>query len=117
MKDLPEFKDVTDDEDRKTAYDKFIKRQKVSRDVLFTSLNAKEKLREAELSDHGSTGRRGSTNRRDEGDRRDRDRYRSRSPQRDERDKRKDERRDRRSPGLDDRDRKVRWHSMSLVQS
>ena len=33
MKDLPEFKDVTDDEDRKTAYDKFIKRQKVSRDV------------------------------------------------------------------------------------
>lgn len=29
MKDLPEFKDISDEEDRKAAYDKFIKRQQV----------------------------------------------------------------------------------------
>ena len=30
MKDLQEFKDVTDEEDRRNAFDKFVKRQKVS---------------------------------------------------------------------------------------
>ena len=30
MQDLAEFKDVEEEEDRKSAYDKFIKRQKVS---------------------------------------------------------------------------------------
>lgn len=30
MKDLPEFKDIPDEEDRKAAYEKFIKRQQVS---------------------------------------------------------------------------------------
>lgn len=29
MKDLPEFKDISDEEDRKAAYEKFIKRQQV----------------------------------------------------------------------------------------
>ena len=29
MKDLPEYKDITDEEDRKAAYEKFIKRQQV----------------------------------------------------------------------------------------
>lgn len=33
MKDLPEYKDITEEEDRKTAYDKFIKRQKVSAEL------------------------------------------------------------------------------------
>lgn len=30
MKDLPEFKDIAEEEDRKNAFDKFIKRQRVS---------------------------------------------------------------------------------------
>lgn len=30
MKDLPEFKDISEEEDRKAAYEKFIKRQQVS---------------------------------------------------------------------------------------
>ncbi|OCF60315.1 hypothetical protein L486_02996 [Kwoniella mangroviensis CBS 10435] len=52
MKDLPEFKEVVDEEDRKVAFEKFIKRQK-------------EKLKEAESSEVGSTRER----------ERDRDRY------------------------------------------
>ncbi|WVF65736.1 hypothetical protein IAT40_000468 [Kwoniella sp. CBS 6097] len=60
MKDLQEFKDVTEEEDRKSAFDKFIRRQK-------------EKLREAESSEHGST--RGHRDRERE-DRHDRDRER-----------------------------------------
>ncbi|WWC73273.1 uncharacterized protein I206_107239 [Kwoniella pini CBS 10737] len=75
MKDLPEFKDVTDEEDRKAAFDKFVKRQK-------------EKLREAESSEHGSTRDRDRD--RDREDRHDRDRHREKD--RSERDKQKDRR-------------------------
>ncbi|KAK8843487.1 hypothetical protein IAR55_007146 [Kwoniella newhampshirensis] len=41
MRDLPEFKDIAEEEDRKAAFEKFVSRQK-------------EKLREAESSDIGS---------------------------------------------------------------
>ncbi|OCF44951.1 pre-mRNA-processing factor 40 [Kwoniella heveanensis CBS 569] len=63
MKDLQEFKDVTEEEDRKSAFDKFIRRQK-------------EKLREAESSEHGST--RGQRDRGERDDRHDRERERER---------------------------------------
>ncbi|WWC91393.1 uncharacterized protein L201_006337 [Kwoniella dendrophila CBS 6074] len=69
MKDLPEFNDVTEEDDRKVAFEKFIKRQK-------------EKLKEAESSEHGSTRDRERERERD----RDRDRDRS-DRDRSERDK------------------------------
>lgn len=69
MKDLPEYTDITDEEDRKAAFEKYIKRQK-------------EKLREAEHSEHGSDRGGGDRDRR--GDR-DRDRERERDRDRDRR--------------------------------
>jgi pre-mRNA-processing factor 40 len=67
MKDLEEFKDISEDDDRKVAFDKYIRRQKVVQGPNGTgSANEKqEKLREAESSDVGSD-RRYSSKRRDE---------------------------------------------------
>ena len=52
MKDLAEFRDVTDEEDRKVAFDKFIARQKVRQvhPMCVRMLTPQEKLREAESS-------------------------------------------------------------------
>ncbi|WWC64207.1 uncharacterized protein I303_106815 [Kwoniella dejecticola CBS 10117] len=77
MQDLPEFKEVSEEEDRKAAFDKFVKRQK-------------EKLREAESSEQGSTRDRDRDRERDREDRHDRDRHREKD--RSDRDREKDRR-------------------------
>jgi pre-mRNA-processing factor 40 len=111
MKDLEEFKDISEDDDRKVAFDKYIRRQKVVQGPNGTgSANEKqEKLREAESSDVGSD-RRYSSKRRDEDvdmDGENRDRRRSkregrdkdRSPRKEDRSRGKEE--DRRSSHRD----------------
>jgi hypothetical protein len=91
MKDLPEYGDVADEEDRRAAYDKHIRR-------------LKEKLAEAEAS---SSSRRDSHRMDVDDDRRERRRTRSRERSRDRRPERS-ERKDRRySPERDERARKV----------
>ncbi|ORY29117.1 hypothetical protein BCR39DRAFT_532681 [Naematelia encephala] len=97
MQDLPEFKDITDEEDRKSAFDKFIKRQK-------------EKLREVESSDVGSArSDRGKSHRDERRDstRHDRDKERDRDHGRSERerDPKVDRERDREKGRDRDRDR------------
>ncbi|KAL7421468.1 U1 snRNP protein [Cryptotrichosporon argae] len=91
IKDLPEFKDVAEEDDRRAAFDKFVKRQK-------------DKLREAESSEAGSAHRV-----RDSGDRRDRerdgDRDKDRDKERDGRDRDRDRERRRSEHRDDHRDR------------
>ena len=111
MKDLDEFKDITEEEDRQSAFEKFVRRQK-------------EKLREAESSDVGSTrsnDRKYSRSHREKEDmevdeprkRRDEDKRssgREREKEKDRRDGHRDrerdgERREHRSSRRDERDR------------
>ncbi|WVW79085.1 hypothetical protein I302_101049 [Kwoniella bestiolae CBS 10118] len=99
MKDLPEFKEVTEEEDRKAAFEKFIKRQK-------------EKLKEAESSDRYEKDRKYSYSREkreDESmdiDEKERDRDAGRSSRKDrERDDRKDRDKERHRDGHRDKDR------------
>jgi pre-mRNA-processing factor 40 len=91
MKDLPEYGDVVDEEDRKAAYEKHIRR-------------LKEKLADTEAS---SSSRRDSHRMDVDDDRRERRRTRSRERSRDRRPERLERKERRFSPERDERDRKV----------
>jgi len=91
MKDLPEFREVADEEDRKAAYEKHTRR-------------LKEKLADAEAA---STSRRESHRMDVDDDRRERRRTRSRERSRDRRPERSERKERRYSPERDERDRKV----------
>ncbi|KAK7056267.1 U1 snRNP protein [Paramarasmius palmivorus] len=102
MEHLPEYKAIEDEEARRNAFAKFVKRQK-------------ERLREANSEDGGSTtSRKRKEPSRDDRDHRDRDRDRERDRDRDrERDRDRDRERSYRDKGKDyDRDgRDSRHHS------
>lgn len=114
IQDLPEFK-ALEDEGRRAAFAKFVKRQKVSRVIyvcvkpLLNAVNSQERLREREREaseDGGSTTSRRRKDTRD--DDRERDRDRARSKDKDHRDREKD--RDERDSHQEHESRSSRRH-------